>query len=133
MQTAQETLRTELSSRGIYHAKRRRITKKTLTLYLLFAPAVILLFLFNYMPMYGIIISFKEFTPYRGIWGSDWVGLEQFKYFFTDPKFWSVVKNTIIISLMDIGFGFPAPIIFIAMPEAPLMVISVFRERSFDS
>ena len=46
------------------------------------------------------------------IFGAPWVGLEHFKYFLGDPKFWSVVKNTLVISLLDIGFGFPAPIIF---------------------
>jgi len=92
--------------------KRRRITSKTLSLYLLFAPLVILLFLFSYMPIYGIIIAFKDFSPFVGIFGSKWVGLKNFVAFLTDQKFWSVVKNTLIISFLDIGFGFPAPIIF---------------------
>jgi putative aldouronate transport system permease protein len=92
--------------------KKRRITRKTLSLYLLFAPLAVLLFLFSYMPIYGIIIAFKDFSPFVGIFGSKWVGFRNFVTFLTDDKFWSVVKNTIIISFLDIGFGFPAPIVF---------------------
>jgi putative aldouronate transport system permease protein len=92
--------------------RRRRITRKTLSLYLLFLPLAVLLFLFAYMPIYGIIIAFKDFSPFQGIFGSPWVGFRHFAAFLTDPKFWSVVKNTLIISVLDIGFGFPAPIIF---------------------
>jgi putative aldouronate transport system permease protein len=75
-------------------------------------PAAALLLLFHYVPIYGIIIAFKEYSPYLGIFGAPWVGLKHFQYFLTDPKFWSVVKNTLIISALDIGFGFPAPIVF---------------------
>ena len=71
-----------------------------------------LLFLFNYLPIYGIIISFKDFTPYRGILGSAWAGLDHFRFFLSDARFWNVVKNTIYISLLDILIGFPAPIVF---------------------
>ena len=92
--------------------KKKRITRKTLSLYLLFAPLAILLFLFHYMPIYGVIIAFKDFSPFRGIAGSPWVGFANFVNFLTDPKFWSVVKNTIYISVLDIAFGFPMPIIF---------------------
>lgn len=92
--------------------KRKRITKKTFSLWLLFLPPVVLLFLFNYMPIYGIIIAFKKYTPYVGIFNSPWVGLANFREFLGDSKFWQVVGNTIIQSVLDIAFGFPAPIIF---------------------
>lgn len=92
--------------------KRKRITKKTFSLWLLFLPPVVLLFLFNYMPIYGIIIAFKKYTPYVGIFNSPWVGLANFREFLSDSKFWSVVGNTIIQSVLDIAFGFPAPIVF---------------------
>lgn len=92
--------------------KKKKITRKTLALYLLFAPLAVLLFLFHYMPIYGVIIAFKEFSPFRGIGGSPWVGFANFTAFLTDPKFWSVVKNTLYISVLDIVFGFPMPIIF---------------------
>lgn len=92
--------------------RKRRITAKTLRLYVLFLPFAALIFLFSYVPIYGIIIAFKDFSPYTGIWGSAWVGLKNFVTFLTDDKFWSVFKNTIIISLLDIGLGFPMPILF---------------------
>jgi putative aldouronate transport system permease protein len=92
--------------------KRIVITSKTINLWLLFLPVATLLILFNYAPMYGIIIGFKDFSPYTGIFGSPSVGLKHFAYFFGDPKFWQVVRNTLVISALDIFFGFPAPIIF---------------------
>jgi len=82
------------------------------SLLLLFAPAVVLLVLFNYIPIGGIVIAFKNFSPYRGILKSPWVGLKHFAYILTDAKFWSVVKNTAFISFLDVIFGFPMPIFF---------------------
>jgi len=93
-------------------ANRIEYLKANLSLYSLLAPAVILLFIFNYIPLYGIIISFQNFSPYKGFLKSEWVGLYHFKYFLTDPTFWRVLKNTVIISCYDLIFGFTAPIIF---------------------
>lgn len=87
-------------------------TSETLGLYLLLAPAIILLFVFSYIPMYGILIAFEDFSAFKGIFGSKWVGLYQFKYFLTDPTFWKVLRNTLVISLNDLLYGFAAPIIF---------------------
>jgi putative aldouronate transport system permease protein len=93
---------------------RRRIRnpRRLLKLYLFVLPAAALLFLFHYVPIYGIVISFKEYSPYLGVFGSPWVGLKHFRSFLADPKFWNVIKNTLLISALDIGFGFPAPIVF---------------------
>jgi putative aldouronate transport system permease protein len=102
----------EISTERHKVGKRKRFTKKALSLYVLFLPAVIMLFLFNYLPMYGIIIAFKNYTPYAGFMGGNWVGFAHFKWFLTDARFWNVMKNTIVISGLDIAFGFPAPIIF---------------------
>jgi len=96
------------SSRPTVHRDWKRITG----LYLLIAPAVLLVFLFHYVPFYGIVISFCDFTPYLGMFRSPWVGFEYFKYFLSDAKFWSVAANTVYISFLDLVFGFPAPIIF---------------------
>jgi putative aldouronate transport system permease protein len=92
--------------------RKKRVTSKTVSLYVLFAPMAVLLFLFSYMPIYGIVIAFKDFSPFIGIFGSKWVGFKNFVTFLTDEKFWSVVKNTLIISFLDIAVGFPAPILF---------------------
>lgn len=77
--------------------------------YIMIAPAVILLFLFSYMPMAGIQVAFKDFHIGYTIWNSPWVGLENFS-FLQDDQFWVVVKNTLWIAILKFVFGFPAPI-----------------------
>ena len=80
--------------------------------YLLVAPVVLYYLIFQYKPMYGVIIAFKDFTPIKGIWGSEWVGLQHFKTFVSSYYFGRLVRNTLTISLTSLVFGFPAPIIF---------------------
>lgn len=92
--------------------KRKKVTKRVIGLSLMIAPAVVLLFLFSYIPLYGIIVSFKDYNTYVGILKSPWVGLKHYIYFLTDPTFYKVLKNTLIISFYDIIFGFTAPIVF---------------------
>ncbi len=79
--------------------------------YLMLLPILIYFIIFKYGPMYGIIITFKEFYPLKGIMGSEWVGLEHFKTMFTGLYFWPVFRNTIIISFYKLIWGFPAPIL----------------------
>ncbi|MGG3283488.1 ABC transporter permease [Paenibacillus solani] len=67
---------------------------------------------FNYIPMYGIIIAFKEFNIVKSIGEAPWVGLEHFKEFFSDDDFTTVMRNTLGISLLKLFIGFPLPIIF---------------------
>ncbi|MFG5618561.1 ABC transporter permease [Enterococcus faecalis] len=74
-------------------------------------PGVLFMILFNFVPMYGIIIAFKEFSVFDGIFGSPWVGLQYFKEFFTDDMFWTVMKNTLGISFFKLLIGFPGAII----------------------
>lgn len=98
---------------SVVKPKRGRMRHRSLlSLYLLFAPTAILLFVFNYIPMYGIIISFQNYSIYKGILHSDWVGFQHYSYFLHDDKFWSIMKNTLLINFYDILFGFTAPIIF---------------------
>jgi ABC-type polysaccharide transport system, permease component len=85
--------------------------KKNKYKYLMILPVILYFILFSYKPMYGVIIAFKNYVPFKGILGSDWVGLQNFKEFFTDIYFFRVLKNTVIISFYSIVFGFPAPII----------------------
>jgi putative aldouronate transport system permease protein len=80
-------------------------------LYLMVLPAVILILLFKYMPMYGVIIAFKDYNLMEGVWGSDWVGFQYFRELFTFDEFPRVVRNTVMISLMKLLVGFPIPII----------------------
>ncbi|NLY18325.1 MAG: sugar ABC transporter permease [Clostridiaceae bacterium] len=78
--------------------------------YMMVLPAMVFLFLFTYMPMYGIIIAFKDYSPFRGIMASYWVGFKHFG-FLADESFWRVFRNTIAINIYDIIFGFPIPIL----------------------
>ena len=80
-------------------------------LYMLMLPAVILYIIFNYVPMYGITLAFKEYNAALGIMGSPWVGFSNFKSLFTDSYFWYVLWNTIKINFGRIIFEFPVPII----------------------
>ncbi|MCA1029514.1 ABC transporter permease subunit [Bacillus timonensis] len=73
---------------------------------------VVWMFIFNYIPMYGLIIAFKEYSIIRTIAEAPWVGLMQFREFLEDDNFWIVLKNTLGISLIKLFIGFPLPIIF---------------------
>lgn len=79
--------------------------------YLLMLPALIGFAIFNYAPLYGIQLAFKEYWVKQGIAGSPWVGLDNFRLIFGLDKFWQVLGNTFIISLQKLVFGFPMPII----------------------
>lgn len=81
-------------------------------LYFLILPVVVYLIIFNYVPMAGIVLGFERFTPKNGVYMSEWVGLKHFVTFFSSVFFIRVLKNTMILSLYAIIFGFPAPIIF---------------------
>lgn len=85
--------------------------KKQKYLQIMVIPWVIWLIIFAYLPMYGIIIAFKEFQIGMGILGSPWVGFTQFKMFFNNPEFFNIMKNTLGISILKLVLGFPAPII----------------------
>ena len=80
-------------------------------LYLLLLPGFIYFIVFKYLPMWGIVISFENYVPYSGIFGSEWVGLKWFEYFFKFPSWTRYLKNTLILSFMNLIFYFPAPII----------------------
>ena len=80
--------------------------------YLLLLPVVIYYLLFQYKPMYGAIIAFKDYSPISGIIGSPWVGFEHFRRFFVSHYFGRVVRNTVLINLYQLVFAFPLPILF---------------------
>lgn len=75
-------------------------------------PTIIFLAIFSYVPMYGIIIAFKEYNILQGIGASSWAGLTHFKEFFNDPLLGTVLRNTLVINGLNLLIGFPAPIIF---------------------
>ena len=80
-------------------------------LYLLLLPSFIIMFIFTYLPMYGVVIAFKDFTPAKGIMGSSWAGLKYFKQYFNSFQFWPTIKNTLILSIYSIVVTFPLPIV----------------------
>lgn len=80
-------------------------------LYIMMIPVIVYYIAFHYAPMYGAIIAFKQFVPAKGILGSEWVGFKHFKEFFSSIYFFRVIKNTILLSMSNLLFGFPAPII----------------------
>lgn len=80
-------------------------------LYLLALPGVLYFVIFSYLPMWGILIAFKDFRLFRGLAGSPWVGLKHFEFFFTSPNFPRLLRNTILISGLNLAFVFPAPIL----------------------
>lgn len=80
-------------------------------LYLLISPVVAYYIVFQYLPMYGIQIAFKDFIATKGIWGSPWVGFEHFERFFHSYFFWRLIKNTLGLGLYSLAVGFPVPII----------------------
>lgn len=81
-------------------------------LYMMLLLPLVYFVLFKYKPMYGVLIAFKDFKVKEGIMGSDWVGLEHFVSFLTDPEFFTIFKNTIILSVTQILICFPIPVIF---------------------
>jgi putative aldouronate transport system permease protein len=89
-----------------------RYLKRHWQLYLFLLPAVGLLLVFHYVPIYGIQLAFKDFSARLGIWGSHWVGLEHFLRFFRSARFYEILRNTLAISWWSLVFGFPIPIIF---------------------
>lgn len=84
-------------------------------LWLMALPAIVYFLIFSYGPMYGIVIAFKKFSPAKGIWGSPWVGLEQFVKFFHSYQSVRLITNTLKISVLTLLFSFPLPIILAMM------------------
>ena len=80
-------------------------------LFLMVLPGFLAVLIFNYFPMYGILIAFKDYSPVRGILGSDWVGLQHFQDFFNNPMAFRILKNTLILGVYNLLWSFPVPVI----------------------
>lgn len=78
-------------------------------------PGIIFVFIFSYIPMYGVIMAFQQYDIFGGIMKSPWVGFMHFRMFFEAPEFWNVMRNTIVISLLKLIISFPAPILLALM------------------
>ncbi|MEK5036666.1 ABC transporter permease [Sporosarcina sp. FSL K6-3457] len=84
-------------------------------LQLMVIPGLLFVFVFNYIPMYGVLMAFQDYNIFKGMAGSEWVGLKHFKLFFSDARFFEIMRNTVVISGLKILIGFPAPIILALM------------------
>ncbi|HZG86537.1 sugar ABC transporter permease [Paenibacillus sp.] len=93
---------------------RRRVWRNKL-LYVMALPGILYFLIFKYIPMYGLTISFKDFKPYLGIAGSEWVGLKHFERLFTEPDFLMILSNTLVLFGLNLLFYFPIPIILALM------------------
>lgn len=87
-----------------------KLMKQNYALYIFLLPAIIFILLFMYTPLYGLQMAFKNYRTGDGIWGSAWVGLKWFKQFFSTPRCWEIIKNTLSISIYSLIAGFPFPI-----------------------
>ena len=96
---------------GALRSERRRRARRYLMLYGFCVIPVAALFVFHYIPIYGILLAFKDFKYNLGILGSPWNDFQHFRDLFTDPFFPRIVRNSIIISVLKIIFAFPAPIL----------------------
>ncbi|MBX4148587.1 sugar ABC transporter permease [Paenibacillus lautus] len=89
--------------------------KRDRFLYLLALPGIVFFILFKYVPMWGILISFQDYSPYQGMWASPWIGFEHYIRFFSNPDFLILFRNTMAINLLSLIFFFPLPILLSVM------------------
>ena len=78
-------------------------------------PGLVLTFIFKYIPMYGVLIAFKDYNPLRGILGSPWIGFAEFEKFLSSPNFMNLLMNTLKLSVYGLLLGFLPPIILAIM------------------
>lgn len=92
-----------------------RSIRKNKLVYLMILPGLLYILIYKYIPMYGLIISFQNYKPYKGIMGSEWVGFEHFSRLFNSPDFWMIFSNTLILFGLQLLIFFPIPIILAIM------------------
>ncbi|SFM42203.1 ABC transporter permease [Salibacterium qingdaonense] len=115
MQSQTETKAGKVLSKNEKWELIKKRIKKNKLIYLMILPGLLYFFVYKYIPMYGLIISFQDYKPYQGIMGSQWVGLEHFKRLFADPDFWMIFKNTLVLFGLQLIIFFPVPIILSLM------------------
>ncbi|MBQ9409917.1 MAG: sugar ABC transporter permease, partial [Clostridia bacterium] len=103
-----------LSTGGRMHSFMARVKKHKLHLVMIL-PVLAQFIIFKYLPLYGVLLAFKDYRILQGIGESPWVGFFNFERLFTSLEFFRVFKNTIVLALLNFVFGFPAPIILALM------------------
>ena len=99
---------------GVYVAPKQSFWKYVVTnkwLYIMLLPAIIYVVIFNYIPMFGIVMAFQDFNMIKGFLGSQFVGFDNFRLLFQEPRFYEVFANSVVLSFYNLLFGFPMPII----------------------
>ncbi len=91
--------------------------------YLMLLPVIIYFIVFKYVPMYGIVIAFKDYNVFKGIMGSPWAGLAIFRKIFANKNFWNSIRNTFSLNLLTLAVSFPLTII------VSLMINEVMHTR----
>ncbi|HET6740813.1 MAG TPA: ABC transporter permease subunit, partial [Kribbella sp.] len=89
----------------------RRSLRRHWTLYLLMVVPLIWFVIFKYIPMSNAVLAFKSYNVTKGIWGSPWIGWQNFELFFHNPVFWTLVKNTFVLSIYTVAASFPLAIV----------------------
>ena len=110
------------TARNIPRTSRRTAARRSLRrhwqLYLLIVVPLAYFVTFKYIPITNAVIAFKDYSPIKGPWGSDWVGFRNFELFFQNPVFWTLVKNTFFLAAYTVLASFPIPIVLaIALNE----------------
>ncbi|MCD9025061.1 ABC transporter permease [Cohnella silvisoli] len=101
-----------------------RYLNKKKYLYLMLIPGIVYFLIFNYVPMYGVIIAFKDFNFAKGIFKSSWIGFQNFKYMFGLSDFYTVFWNSLSLSFLKLLFGFPFPILL-------ALLLNEMRNRTY--
>lgn len=117
---------TNLSINKQYRAGLVRFKNKYLPLYVMLIPFVVYFILFKYKPMAGIAIAFQDYSVFKGMLGSEWVGFKHFEAFLSSPYFVRVLKNTIVLNLCCLVTTFPAPIVL-------ALLLNEVKERKLKS
>lgn len=117
----------------IFHSSKRQISRNNNhELYLMVIPGIVLLLIFRYIPLGGLILAFEDYNIFKGFINSEWVGLKHFNDLFNSPDFYKIFKNTIVISFQKLLFGFPAPIIMaIFLNEVRRVKVKRFAQNIF--
>jgi len=97
---------------GVNRITNRKYFAKYWQLYAMMVLPLIYFIIFKYVPMFGNVLAFRRYRPGMGPFGTEWVGVEYFRRFWSDPAFWRAFRNTLILSLINLAVNFPIPILF---------------------